>query len=272
MSITRALRSAKRQSLSLIFLVIGAVLVLFTILTLLNMIFRQIVLEPEGLLEAASDPEVTKSILLTLYASLLATLIAMILGTPLAYVLARHDFPGKSIVESIIDVPVIIPHSVAGIALYALFMSRSPLGKAFSSVGIIFEDGLWGIVVAMLFVSAPFYVNAAREGFQSVNPRLDRVARTLGASQWKAFYQITLPLALRHLFSGAVMAWARGISEFGAVIMIAFYPMIAPILIFYKFTTHGLKASQPIAVLLILICLVVFIALRASSKYWERRK
>jgi molybdate/tungstate transport system permease protein len=196
----------------------------------------------------------------------------MILGTPLAYVLARHDFRGKSVIESIIDVPVIIPHSVAGIALYALFMHRSAVGGAFQNIGIVFEDSLWGIVVAMLFVSAPFYVNAAREGFQSINPRLERVARTLGASQWKAFYRITLPLAVRHLFSGAVMAWARGISEFGAVIMIAFYPMIAPILIYYRFTTHGLKGSQPVAVLLILICVVVFIFLRASTKYWEKRK
>jgi molybdate/tungstate transport system permease protein len=272
MSTRKILRGAKRHSLSLIFLVIGSFLILFTILTLFNMIFRQIVLEPEGLLEAASDPTVIKSILLTLYTSFLATLIAMILGTPLAYVLARHDFFGKNIVESIIDVPVIIPHSVAGIALYALFMSRSVVGEAFSNIDIVFEDSLWGIVVAMLFVSTPFYINAAKEGFQSINPRLERVARTLGASQWKAFYRITLPLAIRHLFSGAVMAWARGISEFGAVIMIAFYPMIAPILIYYRFTTHGLKGSQPVAVLLILICFVVFIFLRTSTKYWERRK
>jgi molybdate/tungstate transport system permease protein len=272
MSTRKILRGAKRQPLSLIFLFIGSLLILFTILTLFNMIFRQIVLEPEGLLEAASDPVVIKSILLTLYASFLATLIAMILGTPLAYVLARHDFLGKSVVESIIDVPVIIPHSVAGIALYALFMQRSTVGETFYNLGIVFEDSLWGIVVAMLFVSAPFYVNAAKEGFQSVNPRLERVARTLGANQWKSFYRITLPLAIHHLFSGAVMAWARGISEFGAVIMIAFYPMIAPILIFYRFTTHGLKGSQPIAVLLILICFVVFIILRTSTKYWERRR
>jgi molybdate/tungstate transport system permease protein len=268
----KLLRSIKNQHLSLIFLFIGSVLILFTILTLFNMIFRQLVFDTEGLLEAAADPEVIESIVLTLYCSFLATLIAAILGTPLAYVLARHDFRGKSIVESVIDVPVIIPHSVAGLALYALFMSRSPVGEAFSNIGIVFEDSMWGIVVAMLFVSAPFFVNAAREGFQSINPRLERVARTLGASQWKAFYRITLPLAVRHLFSGAVMAWARGISEFGAVIMIAFYPMIAPILIFYRFTTHGLRGSQPVAVLLILICFVVFIFLRASTKYWERRK
>ncbi|MCW3976632.1 MAG: ABC transporter permease, partial [Candidatus Bathyarchaeota archaeon] len=174
--------------------------------------------------------------------------------------------------ESIIDVPVIIPHTVTGIALYTFFMRRSAVGTAFSNIGIIFEDSMWGIVVAMLFVSTPFYVNAAREGFQSINPRLERVARTLGASQWKAFYRITLPLAIRHLFSGAVMSWARGISEFGAVIMIAFYPMIVPTLIFYEFTTHGFKGSQPIAVLMILVCFSIFIILRTSTRYWGRRK
>ena len=268
----KLLRSIRNHHLSLIFLFIGSFIILFTILTLFNMIFRQLVLDTEGLVAAATDPDVLNSIFLTLYCSFLATLIAAILGTPLAYVLARHDFFGKSLVESVIDVPVIIPHSVAGIALYALFMSRSPVGAAFSSIGVVFEDSMWGIVVAMLFVSTPFYVNAAKEGFLSINPRLERVARTLGASQWKSFYKITLPLAVRHLFSGAIMAWARGISEFGAVIMIAFYPMIAPVLIYYKFTTHGLAGSQPVAVLLILICIGVFILLRASIKYWEKKK
>jgi molybdate/tungstate transport system permease protein len=268
----KLLRFIKNQRLSLVFLFVGSLLILFTILTLFNMIFRQIVFDMEGLLEAAADPVVIDAIVLTLYSSFLATLIAAALGTPLAYVLARHDFHGKSVVESVIDVPVIIPHSVAGIALYALFMDRGAVGGAFSNIGVAFEDTMLGIVVAMLFVSAPFYVNAAREGFQTINPRLERVARTLGASQWKSFYKITLPLTVRHLFSGAVMAWARGISEFGAVIIIAYYPMIAPVLIFYKFTTHGLKASQPIAVLLILICIGIFILLRTSSKYWEKKK
>jgi molybdate/tungstate transport system permease protein len=272
MRFDKTLRGVKHFPLSILFSVIGSILILFTILTLFNMIFQQLILEPTGLMEAATDPLVVKSILLTLYTSLLATLIAVIFGTPLAYVLARHEFPGKHIVESIIDVPVIIPHSVAGIALYTLLMRRSAIGTAFQNIGIVFEDSMWGIVAAMLFVSASFYINAAREGFQSVNPRLERVARTLGASQWKAFHQIALPLALRHLFSGAIMAWARGISEFGAVIIIAFYPMIAPILIFYKFTTGGLRSSQPIAVLLIIICFAVFIVLRMYSKYWERKQ
>jgi molybdate/tungstate transport system permease protein len=264
--------SARRYPLSIFFSLVGSVLILFTLLTLLNMIFRQIVVEPSGLVEAATDPYVVRSIALTLYASFLATLIAVVFGIPLAYVLARHDFTGRDLVESVIDVPVIIPHSVAGIALYALLTRRSAVGSAFGRLGIVFEDSIWGIVVAMLFVSAPFFINSAREGFQSVDPRLERVARTLGASQWGAFSRVTFPLAVRHLFSGAIMAWARGISEFGAVIIIAFYPMIAPVLIYYRFTTQGLRGSQPIAVLLIIICLTVFLALRMYSRSWEGKR
>jgi molybdate/tungstate transport system permease protein len=184
--------------------------------------------------------------------------------------LARHDFKGKSLIEAIIDVPVIIPHSVAGIALYIMLQSRSPVGSVLAGIGLVFEDHLAGIVAAMTFVSASLFINAARDGFQSVDPRLERVARTLGANQWMAFKRITLPLSLRSLLSGAILSWARGISEFGAVVMIAFYPMIAPVLIYYRFNTMGLSGSQPIAVILIIICLSVFLALRGYSEGWRR--
>ena len=261
---------SRRYPLSILFSVVGSFTLIFTVFTLLNMVVRQVIWDPSGLVDAATDGYVLKSIWLTLYASFLATFIAVIFGTPLAYVLARHDFKGKSFVEAVIDLPVIIPHSVAGIALYTLLMSRSPVGGAFASIGLVFEDHLPGIVAAMFFVSASLYINAARDGFQSVDYRLERVARTLGASQSRAFTRVTLPLAVRHLLSGAIMSWARGISEFGAVVMIAFYPMIASILIYYRFTTTGLKGSQPIAVMLIVICLTVFLSLRVLSKRWER--
>lgn len=270
MSLERTLKTVKRHPTSLIFAIAGSLILLFTIFTLFNMVFRQLVLEPGNLVKAISDPTVLSSIGLTLYAALLATVIATILGTPLAYVLARHSFHGKNIVESLVDVPLVIPHTVAGIALYGLLMSKGAVGTAFSNLGVVFEDSLWGIVAAMFFVGAPFFVNAAREGFQSIDPTTERVARTLGANQWQAFYRISLPLALSHIFSGAIMSWARGVSEFGAVIFIAFYPMIAPTLIYYRFASHGLPAAQPVAVLLIIICFAIFMVLRVSIKRWRR--
>ena len=258
----------RRNYLSVVFSVAGSIMVFFVVATLFNMLFQQLILSPQDLVSAFSDGLVMRSIGLALYASFLATLTTVFFGTPLAYVLARHTFPGKIFIESLIDVPVIIPHSVAGIALYALLMRRGAVGTAFANLGIVFEDSIWGIAAAMLFVSVPFYLNSAREGFQSVNPHLEHVARSLGAGPFETFIKVSLPLAVRHLFSGALMAWARGISEFGAVIFIAFYPMVAPVLIYYRFTTHGLKGSQPVAVLLILICFSIFIVLRMMSKRW----
>lgn len=256
----------KRNPLSFSFFIIGFVIVLFVFFALFNMLYNQLVISTRTFLDTMKDSYVIKSIALTLYTSFLATVLAIILGIPLAYVLARHDFYGKNFIEAFIDIPVIIPHTVAGIALFSLLMRKGTVGSLFERLGIVFQDSLWGIVVAMFFVSYPFFVNAAKEGFKSVNPNLERVARTLGATQWKSFYHIALPLATPHLLSGAIMSWARGISEFGAVIIIAYYPMIASTLILYRFNTHGLSGSQPIAVLLILICFVTFIAFRLISK------
>ena len=260
----------RRNYLSVIFSAIGSIIILFIMATLFNMLFQQIILNPRDLVNVLLDDAVLRSVGLTLYASFLATLITVILGTPLAYVLARHRFPAKSFIESIIDVPVIIPHSVAGIALYALLMRRGTVGSVLENLGVVFEESIWGIVAAMLFVSAPLYLNAAREGFQSVNPHLEYVARALGAGPLRTFFKISLPLAVRHLFSGALMAWARGISEFGAIIFIAFYPMVAPTLIYYRFTTHGLRGSRPVAVFLMLICFTIFISLRMITKRRRR--
>ena len=240
----------------------GSILLLFSFVTIFNMIFTQF-LDPMGLFGAITDSSVLASIWLTIYASLLATLIAVVSGTPLAYILARKEFPAKRLVESLVDLPLIVPHTVAGIALLMVFGSHGLIGQ-FSPVG--FVDALPGIVVAMLFVSSPFFINSAREGFQSVDPRLEWVARTLGADPWTAFLRVSLPLASRHILVGAIMSWARGISEFGAVIVIAYYPMIAPTLIWDRFLTTGLKASAPISVLLILICMTIFVSLRILSR------
>jgi molybdate/tungstate transport system permease protein len=240
------------------FAILSSIIVVFILLPIVATISMQFY-DVDGFLQAMGDKAVWNSILLTYYAAMLSTLVAMIFGTPLAYLLARYSFPGKSVVEGIVDVPVVIPHTVAGIALLAVFGSNGLIGK-FSYIK--FVDALPGIVVAMLFVSVPIYINAAREGFASVDVRLEQVARTLGASPARVFFTISLPLVIRHIAAGAVMAWARAISEFGAVVVIAYYPMIAPTLIYERYLSAGLSAARPIAVILILLSLVVFVVLR----------
>jgi molybdate/tungstate transport system permease protein len=144
------------------------------------------------------------------------------------------------------------------------------VGKMFNSVGIQFVDSIAGIIIAMLFVSIPFLIDTAKEGFKKVDVRLEKVARTLGASPWQAFRKITFPLAWRSILAGNIMMWARGISEFGAVIILAYHPMIAPVLVYERFETYGLNYARPIAVILILVSVLVFIVLRTLAYRGEK--
>ena len=241
---------------------LGAVLLLIVVVPLLRMILAA---DPTVLKAAVTDSEVMGSILLTLRCALWATLVCAVFGIPLAYMLARRHFPGRGLVQGIIDLPVMIPHTAAGIALLMVYGRAFLVGKAFASVGVSFVGTEAGISLAMAFVSLPFLVNAAREGFLSFDPRLERVARTLGASPWKAFFRVSLSLSWRSILSGGIMMWARGISEFGAVIVLAYHPMTAPVLIWERFESYGLKYARPVAVVLILLCLIIFAALRSIA-------
>ena len=241
------------------FVLLGLLLILFVAWPLARTVTAT---GPALLWRTLLNEEVRGSILLTFYASFIATAIAFVCGVPLAYLLARMDFPGKRLVEGIIDVPIVVPHSAAGIALLMAFGRHAPLGKAFGLLGIRFVSSLPGIVIAMLFVSLPFLVDSAREGFEAVNPRLEKVARTLGASPWRVFWRVSFPLAWRSILSGMILMWARGLSEFGAVVILAYHPMVAPVLLYERFESFGLHYAQPIATLMILICLATFAALR----------
>jgi len=245
-----------------LFVLLGLVLLFFITLPILRTVIST---EPYQLWESFLEPDVRSAILLTLYAALVATLIAFVIGVPLAYMLARFNFPGKGVVEGLIDLPIVIPHTAAGIALLMVFGRRMWLGQFFDHFGIRFLGAVPGIVVAMMFVSVPFLVDSAREGFEAVDPRIEKVARTLGASPWYVFWHVTLPLAWRAIMSGAIMMWARGISEFGAVVILVYHPMTAPVLIYERFLSFGLNYSRPVAVLLILICLAIFAVLRMIS-------
>ncbi|MEA3309906.1 MAG: ABC transporter permease [Chloroflexota bacterium] len=245
------------------FVVLGSLLILFIAWPLLKTVTAS---SPALLWETLLEVEVRNAILRTFYASFLATAIAFFLGVPLAYMLARVEFPGQELVQGLIDLPIVVPHSAAGIALLMVFGRRMWLGRLFERVGIRFVSNFPGIVIALLFVSLSFLVNAAREGFEAVDPRLERVARTLGASPWQAFWRISFPLAWHSILSGIILMWARGLSEFGAVVILVYHPMVAPVLIYERFESFGLHYARPVAALLILICLAVFVLLRLTAR------
>lgn len=258
----------KQERFFTIFLFLGLVLVAFVFITLGNMFYKQSEDIP-GLIAAATDPVVLKSIGISISMALVSTLVAFFFGVPLAYFLARKEFSGKKIIEGIVDIPLMIPHVVAGIALYGVFMRHGLIGAPLRKLDIVVTDAYPGIVIAMLFMSLPYLVDTAIEGFKEVDPRLENVARSLGASQWRTFREITFPLAFPSILSGAILSWGRAISEFSAVLILAYHPISAPILIYEKFTSFGLRASRPISVLLILVCLVIFILLRLPQRRRE---
>ena len=235
---------------------LGSCVVLFVLAPLVGMLLASSLAEVS---QAAVDREVTASIRLTLAAALAATVVCSVGGVPLAWLLARKRFFGRSALMAVIDLPIIIPHSAAGIALLTVIGRQSLLGLL---IGDSLVGTAAGIAVAMAFVSLPFLVNAAHEAFAAVPPRLERVARTLGASPTRVFFTISLPMAWRGILSGMTMMWARGISEFGAVIIIAYHPMTTPVLVFQRFNDYGLHYARSAAVVLILICVTIFVVLR----------
>lgn len=251
--------------------ILGALVLLFILLPVVHLLW---VTGGEEIGTVAGERTVQQALWLTMSAALWATLVSVGAGVPLAYVLARERFPGKAIVEGIIDIPVVIPHTVAGIALLFILGPRSgllgaPLAERFD---ILLIDTWGGIVVAMLFVSIPFLTNQARDGFAKVDPRLEHVARTLGSSRFGAFARVTVPLSWRSILSGSILTWARAISEFGSIAVIAYYPLSATTLIYERYQAFGLAGAKPVAALMTLLALGIFISLRAAANLPSRHQ
>jgi molybdate/tungstate transport system permease protein len=250
----------RSRTLLLVFWFFGSALAAFIAIPLLGLAAM-----PSGaaLLQVAAEPSVRQAIALSLEAAFLTVVLAALLGVPLAYVLARLSFPGKGCLAALLDLPLAVPHPVAGIALLSVLGRRGVLGMPAAALfGLKFWGTLAGIVAAMLFVAAPYTVGAARIGFENVDPRLEKVARTLGLGPWRTFWRVTLPLARRSIMTGFVLTYARAISEFGAVAILAYYPMTAPVKVYELFLRFGLDEAAAMAVLLLIVCLALFVLFR----------
>jgi len=228
-----------------------------------------------GLRALGSDGELRSALALTAGTATLATMLAIIGATPVAYWLARGRFRGRSVLAALIDLPLLIPHPVAGIALLLVLGRNTALGAAMWTLGLQITGSVTGIVCAMLFVSAPLYVSAAREAFDRVDPRFEGVARTLGDSRMRAMRRVTLPLAWRGLLAAAIVMWARAVSEFGAIVILVYHPRVASVLSYERFTAYGLREALPVAAVLVLVALIPLIALRTlrgDERLPERRR
>lgn len=196
-------------SLPLILLILVPVLMLFV---------RS---SPQAILHSVRQPFVTQALSLSLRTTLLSLSLILLLGTPLAYGMARRQFRFKKLLDAIIDLPTVLPPSVAGIALLLTFGRRGPLGAWLESLGVQIPFTLAAVVIVQVFIAAPFYVRAAALGFAAIDPELIQAAQIDGANRWQVFRHISLPLAGYALLSGSAMSWARALGEFGATIIFA---------------------------------------------------
>lgn len=227
--------------------------------------------DPALVAEKAASPAVHRTLYLAVYGPLLAALASLALGIPLAWVLSR-GFPGRAVVESLVDLPLVVPHSVAGLIVLFGFGA----GGAFPQLSIL--GTTLGLVLALTFVSAPFAVNAVREAFEAIDPRIEYAARVHGASEFETVRRVTGPLAARGVITGGVLAWARAVSEFGAVAVVAysvrfFYPPAgtsvsgqhAPVFVYNTYIGEGLAESGAVAILLLALAAVLFLLLRWAT-------
>ena len=246
------------------FLLIGLALVFLVLLPVIIAMGGQDIHNMQMILR---DARIVTAMKMTAITATISTLILIIFIVPLAYGIARLKFPGKNFMLSLIDLPIVIPQSAAGIALLNVFGRKQIIGGAlFELFGVPIDGTVLGICVAQIFVAMPFLAKSAIASFEAVNEQLEVTAMTLGASSWGAFKRIALPLASRGIFMGAVLAWARAAGEFGAVIFIAPVPETAPVSAFNRFNSVGMVETAPLIAVLLIFSLAMFFLLQVTTK------
>jgi molybdate transport system permease protein len=219
-----------------------------------------------ALFGSATIRVVVDALALSLLTTSISLVLTVVIGIPLALLLARRTFRGQTLVETVIDLPIVLPPSVAGLALLLVFGRRGLLGETLSVFGIEIAFTTLAVIVAQTFVSAPFFIRSARTGFATVDHDLEDAARVDGATERQVFRSITMPLASAALAAGLVMSWARALGEFGATIMfagnVAGRTQTLPLVVYAEFQGGDLDAAIGAAAILVLAAFGVLIAVR----------
>lgn len=214
---------------------------------------------PDSLIASVLSEEISFAVYLSLATSLTSTALCIIFAIPVAYALARYKFPFKNLINTTIDIPLALPPLVAGVGLL-LFFSKTAVGQGLSAAGIEFIFTPLGIMTAQFFVNMPFMIRILRSSFQSINPRYEYVARTLGCSEFSAFLKVTLPMAKNGLIAGTVITWSKAIGEFGAALMIAGATKMKteslPVAVYLNMATGDLDMATSAAAILIVIAVI----------------
>ena len=260
---TRTQAGSSLRSIPPVVIVVAAIAVALLALPVVALLVKAI--GGGALAGALSDPAIVAALRLSLITTGVSLVITVVLGTPLAFVLARRRFPGSPLVEAIVDLPIVLPPSVAGLALLLAVGRRGLLGDPLHAVGIELPFTTIAVILAQTFVSAPFFIRGARSGFVGVDSDMEDAARCDGADEWAVVRRITVPLAGAALASGLVLSWARAMGEFGATIMFAGnvqgLTQTLPLVVYSEFQS-SLDASIAAAAILVLAALGVLLAIR----------
>jgi molybdate transport system permease protein len=178
-------------------------------------------LDPTQVFIQLQTPAIVNAIALGLLTSLVATAVSLMLAVPTAYVLATHNFRGKTILDTLMDIPIVLPPAVAGVALLLAFAPKGLLGPLFTEIGITLPGSTIAVIMAQVFVASPLMLRSAKSAFENLNPDLINSAKILSDSDLRVFLTVTLPLSSRQIISGVMMTWARSMGEFGATLMFA---------------------------------------------------
>ena len=224
---------------------------------------------PELFLSSLSDPLVISALWLSMTTSVISLAVVILIGTPFAYVHARSSYPGKVVVDTLIDLPLVLPPAVAGFALLVLYGRMGLLGRYFNMLGISIAFTTLAVIMAQIFVASPFYLRQAKSLFEQFDQSYEHTARTLGASPARTFLTITLPLTAGGLVSGAVMTFGRALGEFGATIMFAGnlpgVTQTMPLAVYVGMESN-FNLGLTISILLVIISFIIMIAVRLFAR------
>ena len=242
----------------------AALLVALIAVPLANLVVH---LAPADVLAALQTDDARQALRLSAVTTTIALTTTVALGTPLAYILARVAFPGRRLVDALVDVPIVVPPAVAGLALLLAFGRNGSFGPLLHAAGIQLAFTTAAVVIAQIFVASPFYVRAARAGFAGVDRTLEAASLTLGMGPLRTFARITVPLAAPALLGGAVLCWARALGEFGATIMFAGNLMgvtqTLPLAVYVHLESGNVPIAVALAVVMIVCSLVIVFGVRS---------
>ncbi|MEO6044842.1 MAG: ABC transporter permease [Tepidiformaceae bacterium] len=229
-------------------------------------------LDEPGTWELLRTSQVRQALTLSLWTSTVTVALALIFGTPIAYLLARARFRGMAIVDALIDLPIVLPPTVAGVALLTAFGRRGLIGEPVEAwTGFTFGFRTIAVIMAQLLVAAPFYIRAAKSGFEAVDVQLERVAYTLGASRVRTFFRITVPQAWPALLAGTVLCWARSMGELGATLIFAgnlegkTQTMPLAVISAFEGSSLGVAGAIALSLILLAVALVVLVLFRVVA-------